>query len=63
MLKSNKNYQLDIFGNEISLEQVKFKEECSKKWKNKLKKYCAKYFDKEKESGFYGTSQTKYRSN
>ena len=61
MQKNIKSYQLDIFGNEISLEEVKKKKSCDTKWNNKLKKIRAKYFNIGKESDLNGINQTKFK--
>lgn len=61
MRRNNKEYQLDIFGNEISIDEKIKKEKIAKKWNRK--KESRLYFQishLKKESGFYGTSQTKY---
>ena len=61
MQKRTKKYQLDIFGNEISLNELKNIEKVSKKWNRK--KESRLYFQishLKKVSGLYGTSTTKY---
>lgn len=61
MQKKIKNYQLDIFGNEISLNELRNIEKISKKWNRK--KESKLYFQishLKKVSGLYGTNTTKY---
>lgn len=36
-MQKNNNFQLDIFGNEIPIKQVIFREKCAKSWTRKVK--------------------------
>lgn len=36
-MQKTKNFQLDIFGNEVPIKQVIFREKCAKSWARKVK--------------------------